>query len=114
MPHAPRNFSPISPGERRLYSFDFDPPTLPVNQSPFATGEIIVDGLGTTVTIALESGTDATPGSRLIGARTISGRIMSQMIGDCVDGAVYEVKWKMTSSLGQVMEWCVLLPCEAC
>ena len=57
-----------------------------------------------TVTISVYSGTDASPGSMISGAASISGSQVSQKLTGGVLGVIYEALCTVTTSLGQTLE----------
>lgn len=91
---------------------------------PIAEGETDVFGydaaalLGPNETVAsftfsidTFAGSDAQAASRLIGAPTQNGTVLSQTVGGCVGGVTYDLKVSVTTSIGKVrVGWCYL-PC---
>lgn len=93
MPRAARDFSPIFPTEQVVLSFDFSP--------ALAVGETLTSAQS--VAVALVSGIDATPASRLIGGSAITGSFVTQMVGTLQPGAVYDFIATVTTSTGEIL-----------
>jgi hypothetical protein len=84
VPRAAFDFTPVDPvpyfvGAR---GFDFT--------SQLATGETITP-MSAAVTISVVSGVDTNPSSHLIGPPSLSGNIVSQVIGTLVGGVTYNL-----------------------
>jgi flagellar biosynthesis protein FliR len=80
-------------GETATYTFDFT--------SRLAATETIS---AQSVTVAVYSGTDATPSSLLSGSASASGHIVSQKLIGGTLGVIYEITCQITSSLSQILQ----------
>lgn len=87
-------FSPKDPTETILVSFDYA--NLFVESAEYISGS--------TWTIVLLSGIDATPSALLSGNPQINGPIISHLITAGVNGCSYAIQVRITTNLGQVLE----------
>lgn len=93
---------PLDPAERKRARFRFG--------RQMAAGETIQSA---TVTPALLTGTDATPGAVLDGAHTISGTDVFQWLRGRPSDAEYLIRCVVTTSAGQILVAEGWLPVEA-
>lgn len=97
MPYTGIEFSADLPS-KQLYSFDLDALSL------LQSGETPSSAL---FTLTTQAGTDATPASRISGAASISGNIVSQMIDLTGSGIAsptkYLIEASVVTSLNQVL-----------
>ena len=100
-----RDFDPAQSGETNAYGFDF------VNDLNPAINEVIV---GSTWSVAVSQGSDASPSSHLIGGQFLSSpTITSQQIGGLVSGVTYIVMATVVTSAGNTLELWSHIPCIA-
>lgn len=96
MPYAGEDFSPRNIGEQPLLDMDFG-----LN---LRAGETISSA---SVTLTVESGSDASPQSRVDGAATISGTIVTQQFdfdsADIGSPTIYVASFAAVTSLGQTL-----------
>jgi hypothetical protein len=104
MPRAAFDFPPVSPTEQVVLGFDFSP--------DLAVGELLILG-STSVSIAVVSGVDATPSSRLIGTSSISGSFALQAIGGLQSGAIYNIVATVATSGTQILTLSAHQSCNA-
>ena len=102
MPQSTTNFSPIGAAETVWRTFDYS--------RGLAPGESLVSA---SVTIAVESGTDPTPASRLIQGPVVTGPTVSILIGTMVAGVVYTITITASSTNSQELELWTYQLCEA-
>ena len=96
-------FSSKDPNETELFVFDFLDLLNP--------GETIT---GAAVTVTVSVGTDGVPSAMLSGSASISGTQVSQMITGGITGNTYHLECAITTSLGQELVTCGLLPIILC
>jgi len=92
MPRAAFDFTPVDPAPLFVGARGFD------FTSQLATGETITGA--PTVTISVVSGVDTNPSSHLIGSPSVSGNIVSQVIGTLVGGVVYNLVATISTNSG--------------
>lgn len=98
MPDVGSYARPHAPGEKVIYPMDF---------GPLAVGDAIAAGSAKS-DLSVVSGVDASPASHLIGSPTISGTVVSQMVGGDLPnglkaGVSYALKFSVTLNSGQVL-----------
>jgi hypothetical protein len=93
MPRAAFDFTPVDPAPLFVGARGFD------FTSQLATGETITP-MSAAVSIFVVSGVDTNPSSHLIGSPSLSGNIVSQVIGTLVGGVVYNLVATISTSSG--------------
>lgn len=94
MPYIGSDFSPADTAEIKDYSMDLAP--------ALAAGETLS---GSTWSIDVVGGVDASASSRLIGSANITGTITTQRIGGLVAGTEYKLTAAVTTSTGEVLSY---------
>lgn len=99
-------YSSCDPGETQPYSIDF------ANQ--LATGNSIAS---TTSSLAAEQGIDRNASSWLVGSPTISGTVVSQVIGGAMPnglqpGVVYRLTFTITTASVRTLSDYGFIPCS--
>jgi len=105
MPRAAFDFTPVDPAPYFVGARGFD------FTSQLATGETIILVPAPTVTISVVSGVDTNPSSHLIGSPSLSGNIVSQVIGTLVGGVVYNLVATVSTSSAGTRTLNAHLPC---
>lgn len=100
--HTGRDYDPSDPGENEVYAIDF------VNDLP--TGSTIA---GATVALTVQTGSDPSPSSHLIGGYFVVGTVVSQQISGLLAGNVYTLQIVITTSGGGSISLWAHIPCEA-
>lgn len=107
MPYAARDFTDADPNgmETTSYSFDFT--------SALGTGELIVSQAFTIFVASVSTGAgDPNPSSRLVGPPSLTGNIVSQLIGTLVAGNKYRIVATVMTSAGQTLSLYSYVECK--
>jgi len=104
MPQASTDFTPVDPAPYFVGARGFDFTTQ------LAVGETITGP--PSVTISVKSGTDPSPSSHLIGAPSLSGNVVSQVIGTLVGGVTYLLIATVSTNMGGTRTITAHLPCR--
>lgn len=94
MPYVGNNFDSIDPGEQDIFAIDFSQ-RLSATETLQSAGTWACDVI---------RGTDANPGSHLIGGASLSGTVTAQMIGQMLNNCEYRLTATVTTSTGRVLQ----------
>ena len=108
MPQFSKSFSPPAlPGDTCAYSIDI--------AAQLDAGDSLS---GASVTLLVRQGSDSTPSARLVGSATVSGTVVTQVIGGTPPnglqgGTIYRVVYTATTAAGRTLVNAVELPCAS-
>jgi hypothetical protein len=95
MPYAGNDFSPTDPLEESPYAFDF--------ANSLADGDTITATEWACALAEANAGTDADPGTRILGDASSEGSVSTQTCGTFQAGCIYVLTAAVTTALGATL-----------